>query len=627
MDRQYYQQPGGNMQPQGQPHPLPVPQAPAPRQRPPALPRSISLTNLETTRRCRAEINQDWAADAPPGGTNFFTTTPSFTLTLPSLEGSAHEFRQFVFDRLIDKQTQLHLEEDNCLNWCDSATKLVPICTMGDGNCLLHAASLGMWGFQDRGNILRNAVSHAVRNHHGNTLYRRWKYTRDVDNQQSGIQLDDHQWLQEWDMIVQQASTDVNEGANLDSLEEFHVFVLANILRRPIIMYASAKMRSAHGSTLQRQNFHGVYLPLLWDPDSCKKHPLPLAFNAGHFSALVIIESPEQYVDGSLLLPLTDYFGQQLPVRFAVPQEDPTSLLMDYLKLRQVEKHKSPYISRVSIICAELNIQEAPAYLKPLINGFIEACSAAFSATQPLQQPQPQRPNERQFQAPPEYDRNQLDHPPNQRPQPYQEPVRQLEHQPRYQDDQYRDQMQRPDQLPGQPQYRDGAPNQGPYRDQPQDQSQYRDQPQDQSQYRDPPHDQSHFRGQPHQDQIQYDREQPQDQTQFRPQSQGQPQYQREGQYPPQTPSPDTPGPQGGGAEQCIEGCGRFGSPDTMYMCEPCFRQAQNAAHSREQSKQQTQPSPTAAVVTISPSPGGSSLPGSIKCPHCTNPGDRKSVV
>ena len=362
-----------------------------------------------------------------------------------------------MFDWIIDKQTQLHLEEDSCLNWCDSATKFVPICTMGDGNSLLHAASLGMWGFQDRGNILRNAVSHAVRNHHGNTLYRRWKYTRDVDNQQSGIQLDDHQWMQEWDMIVQQASTDVNEGANLDSLEEFHVFVLANILRRPIIMYASAKMRSAHGSTLQRQNFHGVHLPLLWDPDSCKKHPLPLAFNAGHFSALVIIESPEQYVDGSLLLPLTDYFGQQLPVRFAVPQEDPTSLLMDYLKLRQVEKHKSPYISRVSILCAEFNIQEAPAYLKPLINGFIEACSAAFSATQPLQQPQPQRPNERQFQS------------------------------------------------------------------------------------------------------------------------------QGGGEYPPQTPSSDTPGPQGGGAEQCIEGCGRFGSPDTMYMCEPCYRQAQNAALSRIQ--------------------------------------------
>ena len=38
------------------------------------------------------------------------------------------------------------------------AQRLVPLATSGDGNCLLHAASLGMWGFHDRLLTLRKAL-------------------------------------------------------------------------------------------------------------------------------------------------------------------------------------------------------------------------------------------------------------------------------------------------------------------------------------------------------------------------------------------------------------------------------------------------------------------------------------
>ena len=320
------------------------------------------------------------------GGTNFFTTTPSFTLTLPSLEDHPADFKQFCFDRIVDKETQRPLEGEKCLNWCKSATKLVPLYTMGDGNCLLHAASLGMWGFQDRDYILRRAVSHAVMHPSGNTFYQRWQYMREQDNLHCGIQqLKRHQCETEWQAVVKQASAEVPPGKALDSLEEFHVFVLANILRRPIIMYAVPKMRSVYGATLQRVNFHGVYLPLLWDPSTCKKDPLPLAFYGGHFSSLVVIEFPQQYRDGCIILPLMDFYGQQLPVRFMLPQEDPTALLMDYLDLIQIPDHGSPYIfpgGTKDIICAKLTIPQVPAYLKPLISGFTDACYDAYTHQQ-----------------------------------------------------------------------------------------------------------------------------------------------------------------------------------------------------------------------------------------------------
>ncbi len=347
------------------------------------LPRSISMTNLETTDRCRSVIQNDWRRNAPRGGTNYFATTPGYTLILPALNDYPGDFQKFVFSRIVAKNTQESMEKEYCLNWCPNATKLVPLNTIGDGNCLLHAASLAMWGFQDRDFVLRRALSHAVNDEiRNNTLYQRWKYNREVENQQQfDLQLEPHQWDQEWQMVMQQTSATALAGQNVESLDEFHVFILANVLRRPIIMYAVPKLRSHQtDGTLQKINFHGVYLPLLWAPDSCKKTPLPLAYHNGHFSALVVVESAQQYQDGQLLLPLSDYFSQQLPVRFTLLVEDPNTLIMDYLHLVQVPAKGSPYFSNASVVCAKMTISDVPTYLKPLISGFIDACNEAYTA-------------------------------------------------------------------------------------------------------------------------------------------------------------------------------------------------------------------------------------------------------
>ena len=42
--------------------------------------------------------------------------------------------------------------------------RLWPLATTGDGNCLLHAASLGMWGFHDRLLTLRQVRQSCWRN-------------------------------------------------------------------------------------------------------------------------------------------------------------------------------------------------------------------------------------------------------------------------------------------------------------------------------------------------------------------------------------------------------------------------------------------------------------------------------
>ncbi len=73
-------------------------------------------------------------------------------------------------------------------------------------------------------------------------------------------------------------------------LTDIHVFVLANILRRPIIIFGEGE--ASVGSVAQECDIFGIYLPLLWgfsplNLDLIHKDPICLSFLYGHFCALV----------------------------------------------------------------------------------------------------------------------------------------------------------------------------------------------------------------------------------------------------------------------------------------------------------------------------------------------------
>lgn len=80
-----------------------------------------------------------------------------------------------------------------------------------------------------------------------------------------------------------------------ESLEEFHVFVLAHVLKRPIIVVADTILRDANGDALAPIPFGGIYLPLECNSGDCCFSPLLLTYDAAHFSALV----PMQHSDSS----------------------------------------------------------------------------------------------------------------------------------------------------------------------------------------------------------------------------------------------------------------------------------------------------------------------------------------
>lgn len=61
-----------------------------------------------------------------------------------------------------------------------------------------------------------------------------------------------------------------------------HCFVLANVLRRPLLLYGDESAAAA--------GLMGVYLPLLWSPAACCTEPVAVLFWGSHFSLLVTVE-------------------------------------------------------------------------------------------------------------------------------------------------------------------------------------------------------------------------------------------------------------------------------------------------------------------------------------------------
>jgi len=78
-----------------------------------------------------------------------------------------------------------------------------------------------------------------------------------------------------------------------ESLEELHVFILAHVLRRPIVVIAKSVLTDMEGEALAPIPFGGIYLPLECPPSDCHRSPLLLTYDAAHFSALVWMDNED----------------------------------------------------------------------------------------------------------------------------------------------------------------------------------------------------------------------------------------------------------------------------------------------------------------------------------------------
>ncbi|XP_027623596.1 OTU domain-containing protein 7A [Tupaia chinensis] len=296
------------------------------------LSRGISHASSAIVSLARSHVASECSSEQLP------LEMPVYTFQLPDLSVYSEDFRSFIERDLIEQATMVALEQAGRLNWwsavCTSCKRLLPLATTGDGNCLLHAASLGMWGFHDRDLVLRKALYTMMRTGaEREALKRRWRWQQTQQNKESGLVYTEDEWEREWTELLKLASSEPrthigkNGGSGggvgsaedpvYESLEEFHVFVLAHILRRPIVVVADTMLRDSGGEAFAPIPFGGIYLPLEVPPNRCHCSPLVLAYDQAHFSALVSMEQRDQQREQAVI-PLTDSEHKLLPLHFAV---------------------------------------------------------------------------------------------------------------------------------------------------------------------------------------------------------------------------------------------------------------------------------------------------------------------
>nr|XP_040132500.1 OTU domain-containing protein 7A isoform X4 [Ictidomys tridecemlineatus] len=229
---------------------------------------------------------------------------PIYTFQLPDLSVYSEDFRSFIERDLIEQATMVALEQ------------------------------AGMWGFHDRDLVLRKALYTMMRTGaEREALKRRWRWQQTQQNKESGLVYTEEEWEREWTELLKLASSeprthfsknggtgggvDNSEDPVYESLEEFHVFVLAHILRRPIVVVADTMLRDSGGEAFAPIPFGGIYLPLEVPPNRCHCSPLVLAYDQAHFSALVSMEQRDQQREQAVI-PLTDSEHKLLPLHFAV---------------------------------------------------------------------------------------------------------------------------------------------------------------------------------------------------------------------------------------------------------------------------------------------------------------------
>jgi len=179
------------------------------------------------------------------------------TYTLPpEIEDLPPATQEQLYSELLDRDAQRELEEEAAIiNWSEEVrvhlgSRLHALWNRSAGDCLLDSVLQATWGVFDRENTLRRAMADSL-HEAGHLFYPRW---RDWELQQAlelDYTLDEPQLAEDWASLLTSAS---QPGS---SLEQLHIFVLAHVLRRPIIVYGVKYVKSWRGENLGYARFEG----------------------------------------------------------------------------------------------------------------------------------------------------------------------------------------------------------------------------------------------------------------------------------------------------------------------------------------------------------------------------------
>ncbi|XP_007484683.2 tumor necrosis factor alpha-induced protein 3 isoform X1 [Monodelphis domestica] len=307
------------------------------------LPQALYLSNMRKAVKIRERTPEDIVK--PTNGIIYhFKTMHRCTVEMFRTCQFCPQFREFILLALIDRSIQTSLESQRKLNWCREVRKLVALKTNGDGNCLMHATSQYMWGVQDTDLVLRKALYSTLKETDIRNFKFRWQLEslKSQEFVETGLRYDTRNWNEEWDNLIKMASPDtsvVRGGLQYNSLEEIHILVLSNILRRPIIVISDKMVRSLEsGSNFAPLKVGGIYLPLHWPAQECYKYPIVLGYDSQHFAPLVTLKDSGPEIRAVPLVNRERGRFEDLKVHFLTDPETEMKekLLKEYLTVVEI---------------------------------------------------------------------------------------------------------------------------------------------------------------------------------------------------------------------------------------------------------------------------------------------------
>ncbi|XP_054279644.1 deubiquitinating protein VCPIP1-like isoform X2 [Macrosteles quadrilineatus] len=189
---------------------------------------------------------------------------------------------------------------DLILQHNDNKETLVPLHVDGDGHCLVHAVSRALVG--------RQILWHPLRCH----LQIHFKAYLDTYKKLLGEFITES----DWQRIISECDPYFNPPDDIVGLRPIHVFGLANLLRRPILL-----LDSVAGMKTSAADYAAVFLPRLFPPGRCCNKagrlnpPLCIAWSSSarnHYVPLVQVKER----------PLPQFPKSLLPKVWGLPQSD-----------------------------------------------------------------------------------------------------------------------------------------------------------------------------------------------------------------------------------------------------------------------------------------------------------------
>ncbi|XP_066573477.1 tumor necrosis factor alpha-induced protein 3 isoform X2 [Amia ocellicauda] len=314
--------------------------------------------------------------------------------------------RELLGRALFDRSLLRQLEDCGWLNWCKHATTLAPLKNGGKGNSLLDAVSLYMWGVRDTDLVLRTALYNTMHQNSHADLHiagHRWQSLGGHSGHYTACRMPMSN--EEWKAIVKVADPRSEvEPPPIISNQDIYLFVLANIIRRPIIVLGGSTEEAIDASSNTPAGPAGIYLPLLWDSEKCYGFPVVLGcvYPFCCFTPLLSNSPSAPEIEALPLVIDTKHRVKELPVHF-LPEPDQSTKqqsLRKYLHLSDVffgdssisvarlESRNLPenlnlvqdYFKLVNYVCAQLSheMQGAQDICREQEN---QASSTCFSIT------------------------------------------------------------------------------------------------------------------------------------------------------------------------------------------------------------------------------------------------------